>query len=193
MSDSKTLETTLELDTLEELFVAPTVSPLALNYRPHSYTSAVEFIAGELHANTSIERVKATFVVPSAEAARAAGLDLSGAIRRYTAAKLGDTGQDLHGTYWRGRRAMVMAIVAMTIFVGLGTIVHQYDGLLPEIIGEGFFIAGWVALWVPLEMLFFDVWDHRLDRKIWRVVSDMEVTVVGVPPDDSSAPEPVTS
>ena len=177
MSDGRVLETTLELDTIDELFVAPTISPLSVNYRPHSHTSAIEFIAGQLQANTSVKRVKATFVVPSAEAARAAGLDLPGAIRRFSAAKLGDTEQGLHGIYWRGRRALAMAIAALSLFIGLGTIVHGYGGLLPEIVAEGFFVAGWVALWVPLEMWFFHVWRHRLDRRIWQAVSDMEVTV----------------
>ena len=183
MSDGRVLETTLELDTIDELFVAPTISPLAVNYRPHSHTSAIEFIAGELHANTSVKRVKATFIVSSAEAARAAGLDLPGAIRRFSAAKLGQTEQGLHGVYWRGRRALAIAIVALFVFIGLGTIVYGYDGLLPEIVAEGLFVAGWVALWVPLEMWFFHVWRHRLDRRIWRVVSDMEVTVVTADPD----------
>ena len=189
MDDGQVLETTLELDALEELFVAPTVSPLAKNYRPHSYTSAIEYIAGEVYANTSIKRVSATLVLPPAEVERTADLDLPGAIGRYTAAKLRDLEQDIQGTYWRGRRAIVVAVAALFLFVGLASIILEIEGLVPEVIGEGLFIAGWVLLWVPLEMLFFDIWEHRLDRKIWGVMSDMEVTVR---PDEDLGSEPST-
>lgn len=190
MADRRVLETTLELDAMEELFVAPTTSPLAANYRPHSYTSAIEFIAGELYAETSITRVRATFVLPPAEVDRAAAIDLPSAIGRYSAAKLRDLEQDVRGTYWRGRRATVVAVAGLFLFVGLATFILEFDGLLPEVIGEGLFIAGWVLLWWPLETLFFDIWEHRLDQRIWRAVSDMEVTVIGARASDVPSPEP---
>ena len=37
--------------------------------------------------------------------------------------------------------------------------------------------AGWVALWFPLELLVFKVWEHRLDRKVYSLLLDMDLVI----------------
>jgi len=42
-------------------------------------------------------------------------------------------------------------------------------------IGAGIEITSWVVLWFPLDTLFFSVWQHRLDRRAYRLVRDMDL------------------
>jgi hypothetical protein len=33
------------------------------------------------------------------------------------------------------------------------------------------------VLWFPLETLFFETWEYRLDRKIYTLLRDMDITI----------------
>ncbi len=177
MSGNRTYETTFELNELEELFVAPSISPLSERYRPHSYTSVVEFVTGELHANTSYDNVKVKIVLPPDEAARAADLDISEAVARYSAGRFTDIEQDRQATLWRGLRVLIFALIALSIFLGLSDVAHDHGTRLGDTLGEGLVIAGWVMMWIPIEMLSIDLWNYRLDKKIYTMVSNMDVAV----------------
>jgi len=45
-------------------------------------------------------------------------------------------------------------------------------------VGEAFVIAGWVAVWVPIERLGFDGWLLREQLQLFRRLAGMRVDVV---------------
>ena len=71
----------------------------------------------------------------------------------------------------------VFAFIALSIFLGLSGVAFDQGTRLGDTLGEALVIAGWVMLWIPIEMLSIDLWKYRLDKKIYTMVSNMDVAV----------------
>lgn len=50
-----------------------------------------------------------------------------------------------------------------------------------DIVREGFVISGWVAMWRPIEVLLYDWWPIREQRKFYDKISKLEVSIIGAP------------
>lgn len=72
---------------------------------------------------------------------------------------------------------MAVALVALFVFIGASRLLSSATSLLLRVISEGLSIAGWVALWLPLELLTFTLWQHRLDKKTYSVLMDIELDI----------------
>jgi hypothetical protein len=67
-------------------------------------------------------------------------------------------------------------------FLGLCLLTTQIflpktSGILPDFIQQGLTIAGWVAMWRPMEIYLYDWWPLRLRGKIFTKLSKMSVEV----------------
>ena len=180
-SDKYNYALTLRLKDPHHLFEAPGLSPFSPDYREHNYTSGIEFIADELYANTSYNRVRLTLVLPPDQITPGLELEVMHAVDRYCRGRLKDIEHQIHASRWRGRRALLLAFLALFVFTGgailLASVITPQNVIVLGVISEGLAIAAWVALWVPLEMLLFTVWEYRLDRKIYRLLLDMDLVI----------------
>jgi hypothetical protein len=167
----------LQLGDIEHLFTKPDVSPLSDDYREYSYTSGVEFIADELYANSSYNRVDATVILPVDRVEPGLEDQVREGVRRYCRGRLKYYEHDILATRWRGVRALLFAIVALFVFIGAAKLIYSDDNVLLQIISEGLAVVGWVALWFPLESLIFKLWEHRLDRKVYSLLMDMDLVI----------------
>ena len=77
----------------------------------------------------------------------------------------------------RKLQAMRRAIAPARGRVREDSVVYDEDSLLLQVISEGLSVAGWVALWFPLELLSFTVWQHRLDKRIYTMLASMELEI----------------
>ena len=170
----------LQLGDIGHLFTKPDMSPLSDDYQEYSYTSGLEFIADELYANSSYSQVKATIVLPVEEVEPGLESRVREGVKRYSLGRLKYIEHDIQATRWRGVRALLIAFVALFVFIGASILVYDETNLLLQIASEGLAVAGWVALWFPLESLTFKVWEHRLDRKVYNLLAEMEITVTPV-------------
>ncbi len=71
----------------------------------------------------------------------------------------------------------MFGFAALFAFIGASRLVNNENDLFLQIISEGLAVAGWVALWFPLESLTFTVWQHRLDKRIYSLLMDMELAI----------------
>ena len=55
-------------------------------------------------------------------------------------------------------------------------------GAVETVLAEGLLIAGWVALWRPLEIFLYEWWPIRAQARLFERLSEMEVRVLGAPP-----------
>lgn len=177
LSNSHVFEITLRLSSKEELFKKPEITPFSQDYQIYSYTSGIEFISDELYADTSYEGVHLTLILPQSETVGGLEQDIKAAVKRYCGGRLKDIEHDILATRWRGRRALIVSFIALFVFIGLAKLINDDNSLILQIISEGLEIAGWVALWFPLELLTFTVWQHRLEKKIFTLLMNMDVTV----------------
>ncbi len=177
MANNPVLPITLRLHSLDDLFTKPEISPFSEDYQIHSYTSGIEFIADELYANTSYDQVQLTLILPSEEELSRPVEKIEAAVKRYCQGRLKDIEHDIQATRWRGFRALIVALIALFVFIGASRLVDNENSIFLQIISEGLAVAGWVALWFPLELLTFTIWEHRLDKKIYTMLEQMDVKI----------------
>ena len=178
MAETDVLAVELILDGPEELFVPRAVNPLVEDYPSRGDVSGVEHAVNVFYAKPKYDSMEIHISLPSSEITPEVADRMSTAISRWCRARLVDIDEEIDASRWRGRRTLVFAFLALFFFTGLSKILDHYGGsLLLEILSEGFNIAGWVALWVPIEILMFDVWQHRLDRKAYVLLSEAHVQV----------------
>jgi hypothetical protein len=77
-------------------------------------------------------------------------------------------------------RWLSLGLTLMTVLLTLHSAVNRLypDSLFNDIVGEAFVIAGWVALWVPIERLGFDGWLLKDQLRLYQRLAGMDVDVV---------------
>jgi hypothetical protein len=130
---------------------------------------AEEFImswARELPADPDLELV-IELTLPAA-VDRIAGVE--DAVRRYFATRAAIKRLEFGHLMRRGRLSLAVGSVFLAACLLLGQLVARSSlGAFADIVREGLTIAGWVALWRPLEIYLYDWWPlyeerGRLDR-----------------------------
>jgi hypothetical protein len=80
---------------------------------------------------------------------------------------------------WEGRLSLVIGLVFLSLCLGTASLL---EGRGPEAINqvprEGLTIAGWVAMWRPLQIYLYDWWPLRRRWKIFLKMGEMKVEVV---------------
>jgi hypothetical protein len=97
------------------------------------------------------------------------------------------TRRQLRQLFRVGRISLLIAIVFLAFVIGVGEyltlrIDKESYGYLVK---ESLIIAGWVALWRPLEIFLYDWWPIRAEAKLLDRLSKMDVRLF-----DESAPAP---
>ena len=177
MAKNKTFEITLQLAEIDHLFQKPDNSPLSEGYQVYSYIAGIEFISNELYADPSPDAVRLKLLLPSEQITPGLEAKIQAGVARYCQGRLRDVHHEIHAILWRGTRALALALVALFVLIGASRLIYSEDNLLRQVISEGLSIAAWVSLWVPLEMLIFRIWEYRLDKKIYTLLSEMEITI----------------
>ena len=178
MIRSHHLHVVLDLDNVDELFTPRQVDPFLTDFPSHGDVAGVDFIIGEILARPSYRTVAIDLTLPDVQPDEELSKDVATAITRWSRSKLFEVDQRIRGTRWRGVRTLFAAFVALFAFIGMSRLLATDDNLALQILSEGLSIAGWVALWFPLEVLMFDVWQHRLDRRAYErlMMADVSIT-----------------
>jgi hypothetical protein len=139
---------------------------------------AEEFIVGwarELPAGRDFELVVHLVEPPPAE--RAAGAE--DAVRRYFASRAEMKGRELRLLLHRGRLSLVVGVLFLAGCFLLGLVVGQLDlGAFSLVAREGLVIAGWVAMWRPLQIYLYDWWPLREEQTMFLRLARMSVRLV---------------
>ena len=79
----------------------------------------------------------------------------------------------------QGRTSLMVGLS----FLGLCLFVTQLlrssvHGIVPDFIQQGLTIAGWVAMWRPLEVFLYDWWPIRSDQRLLERLARMRVRLI---------------
>jgi len=74
-------------------------------------------------------------------------------------------------------RAMPLAVLGLVLIAGSVPLMDPSLSYLVQLAGNGLSVAGWVAVWYPLDSLIFQVWLQRQDREAFRILRDATVSV----------------
>jgi len=109
------------------------------------------------------------------------------AVRAFFSHRANSTRQNLRQLLRIGRTSFLVGIMLLAASIGLGSLVA---GAFPgrpfaEILRESLLIAGWVAMWRPLEIFLYDWWPIRAEAALFDRLSAMPVHVAGTQSSDS--------
>ena len=177
-SSRHTQYVSLRLARLEELLVAQAPDQLSGRFEDRS---GVERILAALHARhpRRLGAIEAKVVVgepPTPETRRTVD-DALKALCRYQDERLGE---ELLTIRRDGLRALSKACLFLLACMVVSAIFREtklLPDLLRSLISEGFVIAGWVSLWHPMELLMYEWWPVARDRKLYRLIAEMNYTV----------------
>jgi len=174
MSARNTHEIHLELSDPRELFQAPQLDPFA----------------GQPHAEPGLERilnrirptpdwpVHTTLRLPAAT--RASGLEsrVRSGLQQYCDIRIDQITHDIASlrqeglaTLWRGLLFLALCMLGSR-FLGEPRFL---PGIVARFLDEGLIIAGWVALWYPLDALLYQHWPLKRERRLYKRLRGMDL------------------
>ncbi len=163
----------LRLRELNQLFNSLDPSPF---FDKDIDQDAEDFIVGwarELPSDRPLELVVYLEKPPEIEDASRA---VQEAVQHYFAHKASHTRREFSQLMGRGRTSLIIGLVFLAMCLMLS---RQFDPLEPAtyIVRESLLIAGWVAMWRPLEIFLDDWWPIRRQWKLYRRLSAMPARV----------------
>jgi hypothetical protein len=85
---------------------------------------------------------------------------------------------------WEGRVSLVIGLVFLSACLGVAGLLGGNDTkTLQQVAREGLTIAGWVAMWRPLQIYLYDWWPLRRRVKIFEKMERMKVEIIRQPTD----------
>jgi hypothetical protein len=147
-------------------------------------------IGGQPYAESGLERIlnrirphpdrplRATLRLPAA--ARTPDLEprMCSGLQQYCDHRIAQITNDIASlrqeglaTLWRGLLFLALCMLGSQV---LGE-PKFLPGILARFLDEGLIIAGWVALWYPLDALLYQHWPLKRERRLYQSLRDMEL------------------
>ncbi len=169
---------------IEHLFEAPRLDPFAPElegYDPRPglecMVRAVQRAQRRATLNVAVG-LPADLITPDLEErARAA---LSRECRR----RIAILDDELDGVRRLGIRTLLWGLLAVLFINGsVGALGITEPGSIEDALSTGLQTVAWVILWVPINLLVYDLWYGRRDRRAYRKLQDLGLRLVSLPPD----------
>jgi hypothetical protein len=117
--------------------------------------------------------------LPAAEAAVANLHELTTAIRHYFACRAEVTDRQFRLLLADGRLALMIGLSFLVTCIVVHHLIADLAmvGLAWSVVEEGLLIAGWVAMWRPVDIFLYQWWPLRHRRQIYRRLAAMPVSI----------------
>lgn len=102
---------------------------------------------------------------------------VSEAIHHYFEYRARLVDMEFHQLMQIGRTSLIIGLAFLISCLLVSEWLRVYTGVLPTLVREGFTIAGWVAMWRPMQLYLYDWWPLRRRAHIYRKMSRMPVQV----------------
>lgn len=178
MSEEHFHELVLYLDDIQYLFTEP---------EPDSdmYVSGIDYLYSEIKIYTRHDRFAVTIALPQEKMREDLGERTREKIKRYCHFKIRENEKDLLAQRHERSNALkvgLFVLVVGLVLAGIFTFIGQSGintilAAICVIIGQGFVIAGWVAMWQPAELLLYDWWPYRRDIRIYEQIADANIVI----------------
>jgi hypothetical protein len=165
----------LRLRELAQLFNSMDPSPFVERDLDADAEEYIMSWAHELPADRDLELVIQLSLPAPAD--RVAGVE--DAVRRYFAARAAIKRLEFGQLMRRGRLSLIVGSVFLATCLLLGQLLAKSGGgPAIDIIREGLTIAGWVAMWRPLEIYLYDWWPLFEERRRLDLLAKIRVKIV---------------
>jgi len=168
----------LRLRELAQLFNSMDPSPFVERDLDADAEEYIVSWARELPSDQELELVIQLSLPAPAE--RVAGVE--DAVRRYFSTRATMKGLEFGQLMRRGRLSLLVGSVFLASCLLLGQLVaRSLGGALADIVREGLTIAGWVAMWRPLQIYLYDWWPLLEERRRLEHLARIRVRIVMAP------------
>ena len=171
-------EVTLELENADELFLGrgPDVACGALPLPP-----GIDQIRSELCSRSPRTAVATVIVLPRARFRPDLARDITHAVGRYCEIGIRNADNELRALRREGLRWLLFGCLVFAAFVYFSERVLAINGVpyvVKDFFGNGLFIViAWVALWYPIDTLFYSGRPYRQEKSVLRVMQEMKIVV----------------
>jgi hypothetical protein len=158
--------------TVDQLFNRMDPTPLQERALDEEVADWIEEWAEDFdhHHPLSLEIFVADGMVGGREQAIADGLHNHFEYREWQA------GRQLRKVFREGRISLVIGLAALAGFNAASRLIGSSTNPVVEVIHEGLSVLGWVSMWRPLEMLLYDWWPIRNERRACQRLAEATVT-----------------
>jgi hypothetical protein len=170
----------ITLSSAEQLFNTLDPSPF---YEKDLDAEAEDYIVGAARELPAHEPFKLMlYLPPGGYTTAAAAVELPASIRNYFEYRRQITARDLRLLLRQGRTSLAIGVTFLGACLLLREILIATHGTIERVFAEGLLIAGWVAMWRPLEIFLYDWWPVRGTGRIYAKLSTTAVEVLTRPP-----------
>ena len=160
----------LILGGIEELFVAPSPSPLENRFETQS---GMDRILDQMQAGSTDEVLVIDVIVPASQADRVSDDDMSVAVEGYCDQRARNVRREKDRLERKGRIELLFGLLFLAACLAMSSAVAALvfgPAWLNQFLVEGLIIVGWIALWHPVDMLLFERWPLRTElRQLERI------------------------
>ncbi len=162
----------VRVPTVEHLFNPMDPSPLSERSLNPEVADWIEEWAEDLddEQSVSVEVQITAGAIDGRESAIVAGIHNHFEYREWQA------GRQLHKLLREGRISLVIGLLALAGFNAASRLIGSSDNPVVEVIHEGLSVLGWVSMWKPLEILLYEWWPIRRERRACLRLADSDVT-----------------
>ena len=165
----------INLPRIQQLFNSLDPSPF---HEKDLDADAEDYIVGAVREFSLSTPLKLVLHMPEIEAAVAKAMDLETTIHRYFSYRRDSAGRDLRFLLREGRLSLVIGLGFLALCLSLrALLLSSPPGAVRSIIAEGLMIAGWVAMWRPIQTFLYDWWPVRRLGQVFEKLSAMTVEI----------------
>ncbi len=99
-------------------------------------------------------------------------------IAHYFTNRMAHTEREFRQLMRQGRLSLAIGLVFLGVCFGTGEVVARYGTVWSEYVRQGLTIAGWVAMWRPMQIYLYEWWPLRREIRNYARLATMRVEVV---------------
>jgi len=177
MQNNEKQVVSIDLVTVEELFVEPNYNP----FDPESRSqSGIDELLDQVRKLSIMEPLQICLTLSSRPAEAGLEDQVNNALNRYCSVKIRACEQEIRQIQNQGKRDLLWALALSLTFL-LGAFFASYLSFLPALINylisTGLGILAWVVLWPPLDGLLYEWRPCRRSQRIYECIQSAAVII----------------
>jgi hypothetical protein len=171
------MDITLHLRDIAHLFQPSGISPLSADHYPFGSKPGIEQALAEIYAHPRVRDIKLLITLPRDTMTPDLERTVQDAVKRYADARILDARYQGIKTRDQALRALPLAVFGLVLIAGSVPLMDTSLSYVVQLAGNGLSVAGWVAVWYPLDSLIFQVWLQRQESQAFHRLRDATVSV----------------
>jgi hypothetical protein len=164
---------------IEHLFEAPQLDPFAPEPEDYDPRPGLEQMVRAVQRARRRAALSVTVALPADVVTPDVEKRARAALARECRRRIAVLDDDLDGVRRLGIRTLLWGLLAVLFINGaVGALGTTEPGSIEDALSTGLQTVAWVVLWVPINLLIYDLWYYRRDRRAYRTLRDLALRVV---------------